>query len=72
MEMHHGSIIPPKSPLHLLASPLRTLRCLLQPYAWIWLEKARGDLDTSSFRLVLFSGMSGLFLNASEEVTRHG
>lgn len=72
MEMYCVSIIPCKSSLHLLASPLRTLRRLPQPYAWVWLEEARSGLDTSALRLVLFSGLSGLFLNASEEVTRHG
>lgn len=72
MEMLHVAPIARKPSLHLLASPLRTLRRLPQPYARLWLEGALGVLKAQAFGLVLFKSLSGFLLNKSPEVHQHG
>jgi hypothetical protein len=72
MEMFHVAPIVRKPSLHLLASPLRTLRRMPQPRARLWLEGALGILKAQAFGLVLFKSLSGLLLNESQEIHQHG
>jgi hypothetical protein len=72
MEMFHVAPNARKPSLHLLASPLRTLRRLPQPHARLWLEGALGVVKAPPHGLVLLKGLSGLLLSESAEVHRNG
>ena len=56
----------------LLASPFRALRPLPQPRTRVWMEGALGVAQATPHGLVLLKGLSGLLLNESAEVHRHG
>ena len=56
----------------LLASPPRALRSVSQPRTRVRLEGALGIVKAPPHGLVLLKDLSGLLLNKSAEVHRHG
>jgi hypothetical protein len=56
----------------LLASPPRALRRVSLPRAWIRMEGALGVFTAPPHGLVLLKGLSGVLLDESAEVHRHG
>ena len=56
----------------LLASPPRALRRVSQPRARVWMEGALGIVTAPPHGLVLLKGLSGVLLDESAEVHRHG
>ena len=55
-----------------LASTSRALRGVSLPRAWVRMEGALGVFTAPTHGLVLLKGLSGLLLDESAEVPRHG
>ena len=47
-----------------LATPLRTMRHLSEPDAWLWLEGALFDKRTSTISMVLLSDLPAILLSS--------
>ena len=58
--------------LSALAAPLRTMRGVQEPGAWLRLARAAARQESAPARMVLLHGLPDLLLGARQEVSRHG
>ncbi len=72
MEMLHVPLTASEPAAPLLASPPRALRRVSQPRTRVRLEGPLGVVQAPTNGLVLLKGLSGLLLDESAEVHRHG
>ena len=72
MGKSHVVTIARKPTLPMLAPISRALHRLSQPRTRVWMEGALGVVDAPPHGLVLLKGLSGVLLDESAEVHRHG